>query len=66
MITLVFLLCNPVVGCMSYSPDQVIPSEVVCHDVAAAILEEASQKVKSGEIPPHTALYKCINWGDPA
>ena len=66
MITLVFLVCNPVIGCMTYTPEQVFKTEAICHDVAAQVMEDASRQVQRGELAPHTATYKCIKWGEPS
>lgn len=64
MITLVFLICNPAFGCKTYTPEQVFKTEAACHDIAAQIMEDASMQVERGELLPHTAVYKCINWGE--
>lgn len=67
MITLIFLVCNPVSGtCYSATSQVVYPTEEVCQQDALAILERNYKLQEEGKMPPEQAIYRCINWGDPA
>jgi len=66
MISLVFLVCSVTLGCISEGPPEVFLDEASCHNVALDLIEENSKLVREGKLPQHAAIYKCINWGDPA
>lgn len=66
MITLVFLLCMPNGTCVQNAPQEVHPTVIQCEAVARMILTEVDRRVSAGDMPPHSATYRCIEWGQPA
>jgi len=67
MITLVFLVCNLVgSGCYSATSEMVYPTEQACKQEAVAIIERNRKLAEEGKVPHETALYLCVNWGQPA
>jgi len=66
MISLVFLVCSLSFECLSEGPPEVFLDEASCHNVALDLIDKNSTLVREGKLPQHTAIYKCINWGDPA
>lgn len=64
MVTLSFIVCMTT-GCFTNGPPNIFPSVAVCEEVAASIMTTNLLKVESGELPPHTVAYKCIEWGSP-
>lgn len=67
MITLVFLVCSPFNGeCYSATSTVVYPTEAACTQDAADILNRNYKLQEEGKVPPEKAIYRCIEWGDPA
>jgi hypothetical protein len=64
MISLVFLVCFNQ-GCISYASEVTFESMEQCDAAAYMILTESEKAIAKGEVPPHKALYRCINWIDP-
>jgi len=67
MITLVFLVCSTVSGeCYSATSTTIHFQEEACISEAVAILERNYALQKEGKWPPEKAIFKCIEWGEPA
>jgi hypothetical protein len=66
MITLSFLICMANGQCITTGPDTILRTMVQCETVANAILAETDRRMAAGEIEPHVAKYKCVDWGVPS
>lgn len=66
MITLVFLLCMSNGQCIQNGPSAVFPDRASCESTAGLVLQGVSEQVARGEVPPHTSIHRCINWGTPS
>ena len=67
MITLVFLVCSPFNGeCYSATSEVVYTTEAACTQDAADILGRNLKLQEEGKVAPEIAIYRCIEWGDPA
>lgn len=66
MYTLVFLLCVNSGSCVQQAPQQVFQNVTQCEIAAETIIGGVQQQVDRGEMPPHSAAWKCIPWGHPA
>ena len=67
MITLVFLVCSPISGeCYSATSTVVYPTEAACTQDAVVILARNYKLQEEGKRLPEKAIYRCINWGEPA
>lgn len=66
MITLTFLVCLSSGQCIQQAPPQVFMTHEQCGMMANAVIEDMQRKMAAGTVPPHTAIYKCIEWGTPS
>lgn len=64
MISLVFLVCT-LDGCSTVTPPNVFPDMESCQMVAITMIEDNKNAMERGELPEHSAIYKCYEWGDP-
>jgi hypothetical protein len=65
MISLVFLICT-MNECRTISPPEVFLSVEGCTTTAQSMIVLNQEAAARGEIPDHTVIYTCHNWGDPA
>lgn len=65
MITLAFLICVSNGSCISVTPEDVFADKASCELMARVILDVNRQRVLVGELPEHTAVWTCIEWGEP-
>lgn len=65
MITLAFLLCLPTGQCTQVAVEQVFRDEAACHIQASVIMDGVADRIAAGRMPDHSAVYQCIQWGDP-
>lgn len=66
MYALVFYICISPVNCLVESVEMPFYTEDQCKNVAMEIINTYTMKQLSGELPPHTAQYACVNFGDTA
>ncbi len=66
MITLVFLICTNGDVCFQQAPTETLTSVEQCHGVAEQMIATNKALAEAGELPPHSAAYRCLDWGQPA
>lgn len=66
MISLVFMICLEGGLCETISPTNVYSTAEACEADAKKIIVESQSLVALGQLPPHTVVYACIAWGEPA
>jgi len=65
MISLVFFICTGV-NCITVAHEKPYKTEQECQLAAETTMYVNQLMVQRGEAPPHTAVYKCVQWGEPA
>jgi len=66
MLTLTFLVCYTMTRqCMGVGPQQTFNNPVQCEMFAEALMTENQNKASKGEMAPHVATYKCVDWATP-
>lgn len=65
MVALLFLICMPSGQCISVTHEQIYPTEEMCQVAGLVALEDGQKDVAQGLVPPHSAIFKCVAWGDP-
>ena len=65
MISLIFLICT-LDECRTISPPDTFSSEAECSDIATGMIVDNQAAVKRGEIPEHSVVYVCHQWGKKA
>jgi hypothetical protein len=65
MITLLFLICSDL-GCSPQVWEQTFKTQEACIREGESLITRSKDLIASGDLPPHTANFKCIEWGTPA
>lgn len=64
MYTLVFLICIANGDCSVQSYDTPFVNVDHCHAIAKELIEINRQRQEDGLVPPHTARYSCVDFGE--
>ena len=65
MVSLLLLICVET-GCFAQAERRVFTSDVYCEIAGEMLLSANQERAKMGALPPHNAMYKCIDWGVPS
>lgn len=65
MISLLFLICT-LDECRSITPPDIYYNVEECHMMARAMITTNQKAAERGEIPKHSVVYACYEWGNPA
>ena len=66
MVTLVFLICFPSGACIQQAPGVVFQNHTQCEVMAEITHSSVQSLVANGEMEPHVAIHKCLDWGVPS
>lgn len=65
MITLVFLICTNNT-CFSAAQQELYQNVEECQLAAETSISVNQLRVRRGEVQPHSVIYQCVSWGEPA